>query len=384
MNVLSFRPIDELEASLVASAREVTQATHRFLVLLREFDLRQGWKAYGNADCADWLTWKCGISRVTAQERVRVARALWALDKIDDAFGRGDLSYSKARALCRVATEANESQLLEFALSASAPQVEAYCRRLRNGDADASAVDARRLHEARSLIRHFREDGSATITIELPRGDAEFLLKALEHVAAGLPDDPGRSLFAKGADALMQMARDALAGRVDEGPASENYQVVVHVDADALQGVGGESDLPLPVVKRLCCDGSIVRMTHGKDGEILDVGRRHRNPPTALRRAVFARDRTCRFPGCHHERFLDTHHIRHWVDGGSTSLENLLVLCDTHHRLVHEGGFTIERHRNGGFYFVRPDGRPVESASVETVRQSHAIYRVSGLKVSSG
>ena len=124
MNVLSFRPIDELEASLVASAREVTQATHRFLVLLREFDLRQGWEAYGNADCADWLTWKCGISRVTAQERVRVARALWALDKIDDAFARGDLSYSKARALCRVATEANESQLLEFALSASAPQVE--------------------------------------------------------------------------------------------------------------------------------------------------------------------------------------------------------------------------------------------------------------------
>ena len=75
---------------------------------------------------------------------------------------------------------------------------------------------------------------------------------------------------------------------------------------------------------------------------------------------------------------------RRWVDGGATSLENLLVLCDTHHRLVHEGGFTIERHRNGGYYFVRPDGRPLESASVETVRQSRAVYRVSGLKVSSG
>ena len=75
-SVLSFRPIDEVEATLLDSWRDVSKATHRFLVLLREFDLRQGWKAYGNADCAEWLNWKCGIARVTAQEKVRVATAL--------------------------------------------------------------------------------------------------------------------------------------------------------------------------------------------------------------------------------------------------------------------------------------------------------------------
>jgi hypothetical protein len=101
----------------------------------------------------------------------------------------------------------------------------------------------------------------------------------------------------------------------------------------------------------------------------------------ALKKAVFARDRGCTFPGCHHTRFLDTHHVKHWAEGGETKLDNLLVLCTTHHTLVHEGGFSIRRHREGRWYFVRPDGRPVEtaaSASAETVRQERALYLVSG------
>src|SRR4030095_11322236 len=167
--VLSFRPIDTLEATLIESWREVSKATHRFLILWREFDLRQGWKAYGNADCAEWLNWKCGISRVTAQEKVRVAKALWGLPRIEAAFERGELSYSKVRALSRVATDQTEAALLRFALSSSAAHVEAYCRRLRNGDAEVSESEAKRLHEARSLTRSFREDGSGTLIVEMPR-----------------------------------------------------------------------------------------------------------------------------------------------------------------------------------------------------------------------
>src|SRR5215468_9323557 len=96
---LTFRTLDDLEARLVESFHDVSKATHRFLVLVREFDLRQGWKAYGNNDCAEWLNWKCGISRVTAQEKVRIARALWVLPQIEEAFAKGHLSYSKVRAL---------------------------------------------------------------------------------------------------------------------------------------------------------------------------------------------------------------------------------------------------------------------------------------------
>ncbi len=88
--VTPFCPIDDLEHDLLDCWREVSQATFRFLVLLREFDLRQGWKEWGSADCADWLNLKCGITRNTAQEKVRVARALWTLPQIEEAFKRGD------------------------------------------------------------------------------------------------------------------------------------------------------------------------------------------------------------------------------------------------------------------------------------------------------
>lgn len=382
LSVASFRPIDDLECELLDHWRAVSRATHAFLVLLREFDLRRGWRAYGNVDCADWLNWKCGISRVTAQEKVRVARALWLLPKIDDAFARGDLSYSKVRAVTRVATEGNESALLSYAMNATATQVEAYCRRLRNGDRDESITDAKKLHESRSLIRHFREDGAGTLSVELPRGDLELVLAALEAVASTLPDDPTRSLFAKGADALVQMARDVLAGRHEDARSSDNYQVLLHVDAAALSGAGGESDLPLPTVKRLCCDGSIVPVLVDDRGDPLNVGRKQRTVPIAIKRALEARDRTCVYPGCHHTRFLDAHHVQHWADGGETSLDNLLLLCATHHRLVHEGGFGIVRARDGRCYFRRPDGRPVEVNRrgadwiAHRVEEAKAEYRV--------
>src|SRR4030095_3970249 len=128
---------------------------------------------------------------------------------LDAAFERGELSYSKIRALTRVATERNERELLAFARCSSAAQVEAYCRRLRNGDTEVSSIDAKRLHESRSLSRTFREDGSGTLMVELPRADLELVMSALERVGRSLPDDPSRPLFSKGADALMLMGPDA-------------------------------------------------------------------------------------------------------------------------------------------------------------------------------
>jgi len=308
-------PLDELESSLLTSWREATQAEYRFLKLLGEFNMRRGWEAYGNTDCAQWLNWRCGISRTTAQEKVRVADALWFLPNIDEAFRRGDLSYSKVRALTRVASDVTEDDLVAFALKTSASQCEAYCRRLRNGDPMVSAADAQRLHEGRSLIRHFREDGSGSITVELPRESLELVLAALERVGARLPEDRSRSLFARAADALVQMARESLAGDTGTSSSAEGHQVAVHVDAAALSGQGGESDLPVPTVQRLCCDGSVVSVVE-QNGKALNVGRKQRTVPTAMKRALLARDRTCTFPGCHHERFLEAHHMHHWAEAG--------------------------------------------------------------------
>jgi hypothetical protein len=383
---LTFRPIDDVEVGLIECWRAVSQATHRFLVLLREFDLRQGWREYGLNDCAEWLDWKCGIARVTAQEKVRVARTLLGLPRIEAAFAAGDLSYSKVRALCRVATERNETDLLDYALRSSAEQVEHYCRRLRNGDAEVSALDARRIHERRWLSRSLREDGSGTLTVDLPKEQLDLVLAALDTVAKTLPEDPTRSIFATGADALVRMAEGILRDEAGTGgsgrlPAMGRTptEVVVHIDARALGGQGGTADLPLPTVKRLCCDGAVVALLEDTEGRPLDVGRRQRVVSTSLRRAVFARDAGCVFPGCHHTRFIDTHHIEHWADGGDTTLDNLICLCTSHHRLVHEGGFAIQRNGDGAYYFTRPDGRPLDRAHVprdDRVEEERPVYGV--------
>jgi hypothetical protein len=387
--VRPFQPIDDLEKDLVDSWRAVSQATHGFLTLLREFDLRQGWQAYGNNDCAEWLNWRCGIARNTAQEKVRTARALWDLPQIDEAFRRGDLSYSKVRALTRIALPQSECELLRFALDASAAQVEAYCRRLRNGDPAPAAADARRALEGRSLTRYLREDGTGTISVELPGSDLDIVMQALEKVGQTLPDDTGGSLFARAADALVEMARMTLAGEsagrrepaepTDQkatGSSAETHQVIVRIDESALRGAGGQSDHPLPTVRRLCCDGPVIPLVQSKAGEVLHVGRRQRTVTTSLRRALEAQGRLCAFPGCHHERFLDAHHIHHWADGGETDLDNLMLLCTHHHTLVHEGGFSIRREPDGSCVFLRPDGKPVDGPSPCEVAETRANYLV--------
>ena len=114
--------------------------------------------------------------------------------------------------------------------------------------------------------------------------------------------------------------------------------------------------LALDTVRRLCCDGTIVGIVEGADGEPLDIGRKTRSIPPALRRALHARDGGCRFPGCDRTRFTEGHHVKHWADGGETKLANLVTLCGFHHRLVHEGGFGLTATDDGVFVFSRPDG----------------------------
>ena len=102
-----------------------------------------------------------------------------------------------------------------------------------------------------------------------------------------------------------------------------------------------------------------MALLHGADGEVLDVGRRTRAVPTALRRALLDRDRSqCQFPGCN-SRHCDAHHVVHWADGGETKLANLASLCRFHHRAVHEEGFQVVADAAGQFQFLRPDGVPL-------------------------
>ena len=107
-------------------------------------------------------------------------------------------------------------------------------------------------------------------------------------------------------------------------------------------------------------------MHHGSDGAVLDVGRKTRTVPPSIRRALQARDRSCRFPGCT-ARLCDAHHVEHWIDGGVTSLENLVLVCRRHHRAVHEGGFGLMTDADGRMTFLCPDGTVFEAAPALSV-----------------
>ena len=387
--VVQLGPIDAVETALVDRWADVSQATYRFLALLREFDFRQGWKDYGCNDCAEWMDFKLKISRKTALEKVRVANALWFVPIIDAAFRDGALSYSQVRALTRIADETNEEDLVQRAQSNSAGALEKYVQRLRHGDEQVSEQLARSQHQGRAL--HVFVD-SGELTVKLPPDQLAIVQQALEALVATLPDDPERDYFATRADALVQMATLTLEGTLagttasDEGASDQPsgptvatthaHKILVHVDAMALSGQGGESDYPLPTVKRLCCSGALTPIVKSGD-QILNVGRKYRVVPPRLRQALAARDRQCQFPGCHHTQFLDAHHIKHWCDGGETNLDNLLLLCTHHHTAMHEGGFRLHRRVGGwaeGLYFTRPDGRLVEGpSSAEDPREDRDV-----------
>jgi len=178
------------------------------------------------------------------------------------------------------------------------------------------------------------------------------------------PEAPTRAQ--QNADALTLVAEAALHHELDPGAPGERYQVVVHVDAAVLADPGqpGQSVLEegshvsAETSRRLACDASRVVMRHDGDGRVVEIGARTRTIPPALRRALLHRDRNCRFPGCH-VRVGQGHHVRHWAQGGPTTLSNLALLCRRHHRAVHEEGYQLEPLADGGLRFRRPDGRPI-------------------------
>ena len=158
---------------------------------------------------------------------------------------------------------------------------------------------------------------------------------------------------------------------------------MIHVDAPVLadadqpgQSVLADGDhLSAESSRRLACDASRVVMRHDPDGRVMEVGARTRTLPTALRRALEHRDRGCRFPGCG-LRFTQGHHIRHWAEGGPTTLWNLVLLCRRHHRSVHEDGFQVERRPDGELEFRRPDGRVLPNApALPAVNDSEDVLR---------
>ena len=340
--------IATLGEAIAETAAIIDVATHRFLTQLREFDRVDGWHRAGALSCAHWLSWRVGMDLGAAREKVRVARKLGELPIIDGALKKGEVSYSKVRAMTRVATATNEGELLGMARSATGAQLEKICRLKRMVNA-LDGVDASELEARRYVVERATGDGMVSIRLQLLPEEAARVMKAMEVAGSG-----------NRADGAVALAEMGLAGGAREGlSVRPPVEVVVHVQAADLEGRTELGDgVSAQASRRLLCDAGVVSMLEDEQGKTIDVGRKTRTIPAALRRALDARDGGCRFPGCTNRIFTDAHHVEHWLDGGETSLANAVLLCRRHHRYLHEHGFSLEREGEA-LVFRDPDGRVV-------------------------
>ena len=396
------RRVAELEDEIAELSAHIDAATARLLAAIAEFDRRQGWADAGCVSCAEWLSFRVGITLVTAREKVRVARALGDLPCITAALARGRISYSKVRELTRVATPGNEDELVELALAGTASHVQRIVRAYRRCEQAALPL-AERQREGRYLSLRTDDDGMLVLEGRLPPEVGALLTRALEAAEQTLgqrasdasaeasdsdvPGDASAEAFDRDvpgdasaearpasstrstpgqrrADALGLVAERALAG-AGKAERGEPCQIVLHVDAAVLSGQQAEGGrchvedgpaLAAETARRLCCDAPTVTLVEDDSGQPLDVGRKTRRVSTALFRALQARDQTCQFPGCERTGNLTPHHITHWAAGGATNKDNLCLLCPACHWRVHEGGFEVRGRAPDALTFFTPAG----------------------------
>jgi len=378
----------DLAASITELMGHLNSATQRWLAMLAEFDRRKGWADGLTKTCAHWLNWQCGIDLGAAREKVRVARALVNLPLMNAAMARGELSYAKVRALTRIAKPANEAFLVQIGLHGTAHHVEELVRKYRRVLQVEELSREARQQANRSVRYSYDDDGSLILKARLPAEIGALVLKALEIALDDLPLPPeevqrvekqpdgsyqreGRvPVCARRADALGLLAESFLAHGAEAMSGGDRFQIVVHVDHDTLRdSAPGRSefedggDVSAETSKRLSCDCSFVKITEDDSGNPLNVGRKTRSIPPALKRALNSRDQGCVFPGCTHKKYVDGHHVHHWANGGETKLDNLVTLCRFHHRLVHEGGVTIERLDDGAWRFIKANGESFVSTA---------------------
>ncbi len=369
-----------LSDEITRLAGHINAAQHRFLTLLAALIERNAWEGAGIKSPAHWLNYHCGIDLGAAREKVRVAKSLSILPAIDDAFRSGTISYSKVRAMTRSATPENEQMLLQVALHGTAQHVEQLVRKYRRAESLTDDRRAESQYDARELSCYFDDDGMLVLRGRMTPEDGAVFMKALETmVAAQNPpvtqDDaatnlPKKTFPQKRVDALLALTEQAMS-TMEEGlqplSSADKYQVVIHIERGSQQHGSIESGahhLPLSpaTTRRLCCDASLVPVLEDSSGNLLNVGRKTRAIPPSIRRALQIRDQGCRFPGCCESRYVDAHHVQHWCDGGETRLDNLVLLCRRHHRLLHQEGYEILKHGEQRFEFLTPVGGAMPTA----------------------
>jgi Domain of unknown function (DUF222)/HNH endonuclease len=342
--------IDRAVASMVAASAELLEEVARW-------DREKLWEADGATSMASWLAARYRVAWGTAREWVRVAHALERLPEIARAYAVGRLSWDQLVPLTRFATPETDRAWAE---QASRLRPAGLWREARRHER-IRVKQAREIHRQRYLSLQWDHE-RPVMWLEglLPAEEGAALETALAHRSEQLPSDPDAidPGGARLADALVNLV---------QGNSIQPPTLVIHTGAEVLAGLerkagpwlaeteGGQR-LSSETVRRLACDGKVEWVLRDRNG-VVGMGRRGRAVPGALARILRYRDRTCRFPGCEHKRWLHAHHLIHWARGGATDLANLVLLCGFHHRLVHEGGWRTSGHPGRDLRFHDPRGR---------------------------
>jgi hypothetical protein len=336
-------------------------AEHGLLTELRKFDLEQGWKADGATSCAAWLAWRTGEKASTCRAKLFVAHKLAEFEHIDEAFRRGELSYTQVRALLRRALPGTERVLVELSRRLPGGRLERALKWIDErvaSDLGPPSPDQLRLW--------FEKMPNNVVDLHvklLPEQQplVENALRAVKEAACGKEAAPSMS----DNEAFMGVIDLALESELLKArtPVLGKYEALVSVDAEVLKRqmreplerceVQGQRPVSAATALRLTCSSATIPFLVLPDGSALDVGRRTRRVSRALMARLIERDRHCRFPGCTNRLFLDAHHMKHWAQGGSTTLDNLCLTCRRHHRIVHEGGFTARMVGGEPLFFDR-------------------------------
>ena len=358
--------VKAMDEAVTEEAAHINAAMARLLMHLSEFIGLEGWSDHYARSPEDWVCWRLGVTPAEARNFVRVAARLPELPEIHACFTRGELSYWQVRAMVPIATPQIESELVNMARYSTAAQLARIVAAYKGALDSAELERSNERHRKRSLRYFFDTDGFLIVKGQLPPEEGAVLVSALRAAEEAALDqnthapEERPSSEQLSADALVEVARRSLVAPADGKPAVP--EVVVHVDLPSLIAGAGErcelADGPVlasETARRLACDSSVIAMFEA-DGKVLDVGRKRRTVSPRLRRALERRDQTCRFPGCDRKRYREAHHIVHWPHLGETKGENLVLLCNFHHRLVHEPGIEIHGNPQGKITFKRPDG----------------------------
>ncbi len=398
---------DDLEARVLGYAAQIAALTGKFLQYLAEFDARGAWAGPGMGSCAQWLSWRAGMNRRTAQEHVRVARALQDLPKTREHLLAGELSFSKVRALTRVATPEREPELINLALASTACQLERFAAAMgpidRNQNIDGTMREERdengdigpKPTKSYGSWR-WNEDGSLVVNLKLNSVDAARFLAGVVRAeyertrTTGDPDlaaesGPGtenrprdlwRGVPVNLAPALVTMA-DTVFDSVAIPQIAPGAEILVHETPNLLdQPAGDHAHLDRgPALTdeqhaELRCGASVRAVGHDDSrystgpqlGPVLWWGRKSRTPNSALIRLIAQRDVTCQAPGCERTHHLHIHHVRPWSQGGTTDPDNLILLCGYHHRALHDGDFVVVSLGKQQFRFQTPAGSELQPA----------------------